>query len=85
MKETTSAQIVASGGAGKFEHFYQAVEAGATILLVASVFLLSIDWHPGTEGVSPRSPRKSTLTGTALVRLGLNVPETRDFRQTTGL
>jgi len=38
MKEATSAQIVASGGAGKLEHFYQAIEAGATILLAASVF-----------------------------------------------
>ena len=38
MKEATGAQIVASGGAGKLEHFYEAVEAGATILLAASVF-----------------------------------------------
>ncbi|MBN1851434.1 MAG: imidazole glycerol phosphate synthase subunit HisF [Pirellulales bacterium] len=38
MKENTSAQIVASGGAGKLEHFFEAVEAGATILLAASVF-----------------------------------------------
>ena len=38
MKENTSAQIVASGGAGKLEHFHEAVEAGATILLAASVF-----------------------------------------------
>jgi cyclase len=38
MKQATSAQIVASGGAGKLEHFYEAVEAGATILLAASVF-----------------------------------------------
>jgi cyclase len=30
--------VVASGGAGKLEHFYDAVEAGATILLAASVF-----------------------------------------------
>jgi cyclase len=37
-KEQTSAQIVASGGAGTLEHFYEAVEAGATILLAASVF-----------------------------------------------
>jgi len=33
-----SAQIVASGGAGTLEHFYQAAKAGATILLAASVF-----------------------------------------------
>jgi len=38
MKEATAAQIVASGGAGKLEHFYEAVEAGATVLLAASVF-----------------------------------------------
>jgi len=38
MKEATSAQIVASGGAGELAHFYEAVEAGATILLAASVF-----------------------------------------------
>ncbi len=38
MKEQTSAQIVASGGAGTLEHFFEAVEAGATILLAASVF-----------------------------------------------
>jgi len=30
--------VVASGGAGKMEHFYEAIEAGATILLAASVF-----------------------------------------------
>jgi cyclase len=38
MKENTSAEIVASGGAGTLEHFFEAVEAGATILLAASVF-----------------------------------------------
>lgn len=38
MKEATSAEIVASGGAGTLEHFYEAIEAGATILLAASVF-----------------------------------------------
>jgi cyclase len=38
MAEAVSAQIVASGGAGKLEHFYEAVEAGATVLLAASVF-----------------------------------------------
>ena len=38
MKETTTAEIVASGGAGELEHFYEAVQAGATILLAASVF-----------------------------------------------
>ncbi len=38
MRQTTSAQIVASGGAGELGHFYEAVEAGATVLLAASVF-----------------------------------------------
>ena len=38
MAEATSATIVASGGAGKLEHFYEAIEAGATVLLAASVF-----------------------------------------------
>lgn len=34
----TPAKIVASGGAGRMEHFAEAVEAGATVLLAASVF-----------------------------------------------
>ena len=38
MNEAVSASIVASGGAGKLEHFVDAVEAGATVLLAASVF-----------------------------------------------
>ncbi len=38
MKQATSAEIVASGGAGQLEHFYEAVEAGASVLLAASVF-----------------------------------------------
>ena len=38
MAKACSAEIVASGGAGEMEHFYEAVEAGATILLAASVF-----------------------------------------------
>jgi cyclase len=38
MKQSTSARFVASGGAGELEHFYEAVEAGATVLLAASVF-----------------------------------------------
>lgn len=42
MSEAVSASIVASGGAGKLEHFYEAVEAGATVLLAASVFHFNI-------------------------------------------
>ena len=38
----TSADVVASGGAGTLEHFYEAAEAGATILLAASVFHFNI-------------------------------------------
>jgi len=38
MADVCSAEIVASGGAGKMEHFYDAARAGATILLAASVF-----------------------------------------------
>ncbi len=38
IKAATQAEIVASGGAGKLEHFLEAVEAGATVLLAASVF-----------------------------------------------
>jgi cyclase len=42
MADATGAEIVASGGAGKLEHFYEAVEAGATVLLAASVFHFNI-------------------------------------------
>ena len=38
IKRVVDAEIVASGGAGKPEHFAEAAEAGATILLAASVF-----------------------------------------------
>lgn len=38
MANAVSAKVVASGGAGELAHFYDAVEAGATILLAASVF-----------------------------------------------
>jgi len=42
MSKAVKASIVASGGAGKPEHFYEAVKAGATILLAASVFHFQI-------------------------------------------
>ena len=45
IKEAVSAEVVASGGAGELSHFYDAVDAGATILLAASVF------HFGTIGI----------------------------------
>jgi cyclase len=38
MADACAAAIVASGGAGKMDHFLEAVEAGATVLLAASVF-----------------------------------------------
>lgn len=38
MADVVCAEIVASGGAGTLEHFHEAVDAGATILLAASVF-----------------------------------------------
>ncbi len=38
IRKAVSAEVVASGGAGKPEHFFDAVQAGATILLAASVF-----------------------------------------------
>ena len=42
IKDAVTAEVVASGGAGKLEHFYEAVEAGATILLAASIFHFGI-------------------------------------------
>lgn len=42
IKGAVSAEVVASGGAGELEHFNEAVEAGATILLAASVFHFGI-------------------------------------------
>lgn len=42
MKAAVSAEIVASGGAGTLEHFYEAVQAGATVLLAASIFHFNV-------------------------------------------
>ncbi len=59
----TGARVVASGGAGTLEHFHEAVEAGATILLAASVFHFHIIDIPqlkaylqqrGVEVLAPR-------------------------------
>jgi len=41
-REATGADVVASGGAGTLEHFYEAAQAGATVLLAASVFHFKI-------------------------------------------
>jgi len=42
IKAAVSAQVVASGGAGKLEHFLEASRAGASVLLAASVFHFGI-------------------------------------------
>lgn len=41
-RAAVSADVVASGGAGKLEHFYEAATAGANVLLAASVFHFNI-------------------------------------------
>jgi cyclase len=50
MAQAVSAQIVASGGAGELAHFYDAVEAGASVLLAASVFHFHIIDIPQLKG-----------------------------------
>ncbi len=42
IREATGVAVVASGGAGTLEHFKEAVDAGATILLAASVFHFNV-------------------------------------------
>jgi len=42
IRAATDAEVVASGGAGTMEHFYEAAQAGATVLLAASVFHFNI-------------------------------------------
>lgn len=42
IREITDADVVASGGAGTMEHFSEAVEAGANVLLAASVFHFNV-------------------------------------------
>ncbi|HPO12375.1 MAG TPA: imidazole glycerol phosphate synthase cyclase subunit [Candidatus Hydrogenedentes bacterium] len=49
MAKVVSVPVVASGGAGTLEHFYEAVEAGATILLAASVFHFNMISIPGLK------------------------------------
>ncbi len=46
IKDATGADVVASGGAGELTHFLEAVQAGATVLLAASVF------HFGLIGIA---------------------------------
>ncbi len=42
IKAATSAEVVASGGAGTLAHFKEAADAGATVLLAASVFHFNV-------------------------------------------
>ncbi len=42
IRQATGAEVVASGGAGTLEHFHEAVQAGASVLLAASVFHFGI-------------------------------------------
>jgi len=64
IKAVTSANVVASGGAGKLDHFLAAVEAGATVLLAASVFHFNIigirelKTYLSKHGVPVTLPRK---------------------------
>lgn len=50
IKKAVNAEVVASGGAGKLEHFPEAIEAGATILLAASVFHFGTIKIPDLKG-----------------------------------
>ena len=38
MREAVNIPIIASGGAGTLAHFYEAIDAGASAVLAASVF-----------------------------------------------
>ena len=38
VRDVTQVPLIASGGAGRLEHFPQAIEAGADAVLAASVF-----------------------------------------------
>ncbi len=46
---STAAAVVASGGAGTLEHFKQAVDAGASVLLAASVFHFDVIGIPALK------------------------------------
>ena len=46
IRAVTTADVVASGGAGTMEHFAEAAEAGATVLLGASVFHFNLIASP---------------------------------------
>lgn len=48
--QAVSAPVVASGGAGELEHFHEAVDAGASVLLAASVFHFGLITIPALKG-----------------------------------
>jgi cyclase len=60
--KSCKAVVVASGGAGTLEHFHEAVQAGATVLLAASVFHFSMIRIPDlkaylkSKGVALKKP-----------------------------
>ena len=88
MKQGTSAQIVASGGAGKLEHFYEAVQAGATILLAASVFhfqmigIQELRFHGPSWGSQTGAKQDETVVEFVQKLITVLVLDIRDF---TGL
>jgi cyclase len=53
--DATTADVVASGGAGTLEHFAEAARAGATVLLAASVFHFGIITIPDLREYLRRS------------------------------
>ena len=64
----TAGQIDASGGAGKLVHSYEAVEAGAMILLAASVFHFQMIGILRPEMIGILRPENGTIDGTHCFR-----------------
>ena len=67
--EAISAAVVASGGAGRLEHFLDAVRAGAAVLLAASVFhfnligIAELKRYLADRGVRVRQTGDASLLG----------------------
>jgi len=61
IKDAASAEVVASGGAGELEHFYEAIQAGATILLAASVFHFGLISIPALKNYLKGKGRQARL------------------------
>jgi cyclase len=59
IRAATAASVVASGGAGKLEHFYEASLAGADVLLAASVFHFGIIRIPDLKAYLKRKGVKT--------------------------